>query len=141
MEPLDNAITLTGYLEQREAMYRRLLACFVEQRELLIVENEWEEISSRFLSLVDSSTQIQNEIENLQVQINMHDPDSSPAPVVLELISEIQKVVRSIQNALGRYSQSTGQNLKNVKNQQKVMNAYYHLQSREQVPLYFDEKK
>jgi hypothetical protein len=132
--------TLMPILEQRDQLYRQLLSCFVEQR-LLLDGSEWEPISARFLPLVDESNQLQQKIEAIQQQLEASKLDGSATNTTLQLIQEVQQEVAIIHVHLSQFAQFMGQNLMSVKNQQRVMNAYYHLQNREQVPLYFDEKK
>lgn len=81
------------------------------------------------------------EIEELDDQLGSVEISEQELKQLHEMISAISENVTFIQNHLEETTEITGSSLRGVRNQQKVLNAYYHLDSKDYIPLYFDAKK
>ncbi len=131
--------------EARNDLYRELLNRTVEQKEImdnLLAEGKKEEdVLPFFASYFERWNQITDEIEMINSQLSSSIVPDQDAHQMGQLMKEIEENVDYIQGYLETTTNSTESDLRGVRNQQKVLNAYYNLNSKDNVPLYFDEKK
>ncbi|AIQ14810.1 hypothetical protein PDUR_25230 [Paenibacillus durus] len=140
MVPLDHKDILF-LAHQRHELYMKLLDCSTRQLSLM-ADREGNDFPSLFEREAKEWNQITKEIEYIQEQMNLIDPEqSSASDSLLDLMQAIERQVEAIYHSLSESAADTGADLRSVKNQRKVMNAYYRLDQNDQVPLYFDHKK
>jgi hypothetical protein len=126
-------------------LYQELLDCTNEQRtlveaELRKVEKE-EDILPFFSVYFEKWNQIVEEIELVNTKLDADDVSNEERQQLQDMMTGITENITYVQDRLEVTSSHTGNDLRGVRNQQKVMNAYYNLNSKDHVPLYFDAKK
>lgn len=126
-------------------LYQELLDCTNEQRtvveaELRKVEKE-EDILPFFSVYFEKWNQIVKEIEHVNNELDVEEVSDEERKQLQEMMNNITANINYVQDRLEVTSSHTGDDLRGVRNQQKVMNAYYNLNSKDHVPLYFDAKK
>lgn len=131
--------------ESRINLYRELFDCTAEQKEtmdnLLADGKKEEDILPFFAAYFERWNQISDEIEWTNSQLSSPIVSDQELQQLEPLMKGIEENVGYIQGYLMTTSNGTESDLRGVRNQQKVLNAYYNLNSKDNVPLYFDEKK
>lgn len=142
---MDNNTGLANLLLKRDSLYKELLICSELQKNLVISNKEETEIALQLTALSDQWNRTSGEVDEVQKLITSYatTQDEMKNESILSILKEIQGNVEFVDHKIREFSNETGAGLQNVKNHKKVMNAYYHLESRnkDQIPLYFDQKK
>lgn len=122
----------------RRELYEELLACTNAQCDLLSSGDSWEHIADPFLQLSARWDEIRAQIDRLRPEPEeLNDSDG----YLQDLIRRIAIGLREVDNKLQQSVGEAGTGLKTVKDQQKLMNAYYGMDRRGSHAYYFDEKK
>ncbi|WP_374717701.1 hypothetical protein [Neobacillus sp.] len=122
----------------RRELYEELLACTNAQYELISSGDSWEHIADHFLQLSARWDEIRAQIDRLRPEPEeLNDSDG----YLQDLIRRIAIGLREVDNKLQQSVGEAGTGLKTVKDQQKLMNAYYGMDRRGSHAYYFDEKK
>lgn len=138
---LANSETLEHLLEERHKHYVTLLECSRRQLNLL-KEREGDEFPSLFSELQQEWNNSSAEIDRIQQIISSIDRQAVMASDKLqEIMQQCLDNMIILQQELAKYQEDLGGDVLAAKNQKSVMNAYYGMNRKEQIPLYFDEKK
>lgn len=131
---LGNSLYATKHHDE---LYSKLLVCAREQYALL-TNTESEEQEKEFNRLSTEWDTICAQIERANQELGI--PDRSDEALV-EKMEKIAMVLSMTEGELNESVNEAGGNLKNVKDQKLLMNAYYGFNRRGHNSLYFDEKK
>jgi hypothetical protein len=120
-------------------LYEELLACTNAQYDLLSSGDSWEHIADPFLQLSARWDEIRAQIDRLKQPEpeEIKDSDGYLQDLIRRIAAGLREVDIKLQQSVGE----AGTGLKTVKDQQKLMNAYYGMDRRGNHALYFDEKK
>ncbi len=129
---------VSGQAGRRE-LYEELLACTNAQYDLLSSGDSWEHIADPFLQLSARWDEIRAQIDRLKQPEpeEIKDSDGYLQDLIRRIAAGLREVDIKLQQSVGE----AGTGLKTVKDQQKLMNAYYGMDRRGNHALYFDEKK
>ncbi|MCM3040934.1 hypothetical protein M3201_14620 [Paenibacillus motobuensis] len=125
------------FARKHHELYSKLLVCAREQYALL-TNTESEEQEKEFNCLSTEWDTICAQIERANQEHGI--PDRSDEALV-EKMEQIAMVLSMTEGELNESVNEAGGNLKNVKDQKLLMNAYYGFDRRGHNSLYFDEKK
>lgn len=132
-------------LNKRLELYRELLECTTEQKRVAAdyesMGKREEEILPFFAEYFETWDKHTQEIEWIERELGSLDNSEADYMQIQEMMLQITSNINDIQVSLEAATKDTRKDLRGVRNQQKVMNAYYHLDSKDNVALYFDEKK
>ncbi|WP_059049971.1 hypothetical protein [Paenibacillus senegalimassiliensis] len=123
-------------------MYTNLLRISDAQVSLLtLLDEEPDQGLERFLELQEEwilcSRAVNESNDQLEAVSSTLDGDQQLRDILTKLSSNVEHIQKAIRN----FIQHTGEDIKNVGVQRKVLNAYYGVERNDQVPLYMDEKK
>ncbi|WP_340005384.1 hypothetical protein MHH52_26805 [Paenibacillus sp. FSL K6-0276] len=129
-------------IQQRREVLLELIQC--SESQLLMLSGE---VDDDMASLFDQSIQTWNQytedmdrVQNLLSSSAQSDNSDDSK----ELITLVQKLASNVEQSKSLLEQSAGHvgtDLKHARSQRKLMNAYYHMENTDQIPLYFDQKK
>ncbi|MBU5440989.1 flagellar protein FliT [Paenibacillus sp. MSJ-34] len=130
--------------ESRHQCFVEMLNIIQQQMQIFVAGNIDEQIE-QYNHLSDRFTSIQEHIDHLNSMLstqdlavmNVDDRVEETKSIIKEIIDR-QKLLRGI---LERHYDELRTSMKSVKEQQTVRNAYYGMDSADQIALYFDEKK
>ncbi|WP_239302130.1 hypothetical protein [Paenibacillus sp. ACRRY] len=132
---------MNALLQQRMDLYTQLLEC-TELQKNIYLNGEQEEMLSSFLPISYRWDSIRRELDDVQQQLQaLGDAETQRSDDVIQIMKRTLENIHYIQNGIDQTTQDTSENLQSVKQQRKVMNAYYNLKQQDQISLYFDEKK
>ncbi|MEC0370801.1 flagellar protein FliT [Paenibacillus chibensis] len=123
-------------------LYQELLECTSKQRQImddLSINLEKEgDILPFFLEYFEYWDRITEAIGNSKPEERIEEYESQ---ALLNIMESINANVEHIHAQLQVKTDHTGSDLRGVRTQQKVLNAYYNLNNKDQVALYFDARK
>ncbi|AZS17588.1 hypothetical protein [Paenibacillus lutimineralis] len=125
------------YAMNHHELYSKLLVCAREQYSLF-TNTDSEEHEKDFNRLSAEWDVLCAQIEQANQEYGI--PDHTDAALV-EKMEQIAMVLSMTERELNDSVSEAGGNLKNVKEQKLLMNAYYGFDRRGHNSLYFDEKK
>lgn len=135
---------IMSHLNGKVLLYQELLECTTKQRQIIenlnITLEKEEDILPFFSEYFERWNKITQDIEAADSTESILD-DSESQQYVSNLMAAINENVVYIQSELQTKTNNTGSDLRGVRTQQKVLNAYYNLNSKDQIALYFDAKK
>lgn len=135
--------------QQRNTTYLELLQISEQQLNFIQGDN-WSEAVDEMNDLFDNWTRKKEELDKINTRIEeirgqlSTDPGSVIETFNLEVRSTMERIIeiRSIvEKEIKSQFNSLSKSMKSVKDQQIVLNAYYGVRRKDDVPIYFDEKK
>ncbi|GAA0377884.1 hypothetical protein [Paenibacillus motobuensis] len=127
----------SSYTTKHHELYSKLLDCAREQYALL-TNSESEQNEEEYARLSSEWDILIAQIEKANQEDGV--PDHSDTNLV-EKMEQIALILSMTEKELKDSINEAGGNLKNVKDQKLLMNAYYGFDRRGHNSLYFDEKK
>ncbi|MNW45377.1 hypothetical protein D3C74_226400 [compost metagenome] len=125
-------------LRKRQELYLNLLGCAKSQYTLINSLSSNEEYEETFLKLSNQWDQICNEIEDLDHQIgSVKETETFLIGIMNEIMECLHSTDKQIQDIVG----SAGHDLRIVKDQRMLVDAYYGMGRKGLDSMYFDEKK
>ncbi|SDF86719.1 hypothetical protein SAMN04488542_1193 [Fontibacillus panacisegetis] len=122
----------------RQELYLNLLGCAKSQYTLINSLSSNEKYEETFSELSNQWDQICNEIEDLDHQIG---PVKEAETFLIGIMNEIMECLHSIDKQIQDIVGSAGHDLKIVKDQRMLVDAYYGMGRKGLDSMYFDEKK
>lgn len=142
MVPLAEIVDYAVLIEQRRALFVKLIECSETQISLLSSDREEENLFSLFSSSVQEWNQCTQQIDGVQSLLNSLPSDHlDDAEELVELVELLATNVEKAKHLLEQSVDHTGTDLMHTRAQRKLMNAYYGIENTDQIPLYFDQKK
>lgn len=124
--------------EYRE-LYGQLLECTKHQLELLSAEESLERMTEVYLQSAEKWEEIRGRIDRMDLEFPILKEIQDAA--LAETMKNIQAYLQMIEAWLSDSIDETGSDLRTVKDQRLLMNAYYGMNRRGYHSFYFDEKK
>ncbi len=124
--------------EKRRTLYTSLLQCANKQYDLISILGTEEEYEKSFLQLSNEWDQLCAEIETIQSEIeDVTQADEELVNIMKEIMERLGAIDLRLQDNVGL----AGNDLKTVKDQRMLVNAYYGMGRKGLDSIYFDEKK
>lgn len=118
----------------------KLLECARAQCELIDLLGSEDQYEEPFLQLSGQWDQIRTEIEELEQKVGDQDLSHSDTSLV-SIMEEIMECLRTIEKQLQDTVNEAGNDLRTVKDQRMLVDAYYGMNRKGHNSMYFDEKK
>ncbi|MNW45188.1 hypothetical protein D3C74_224440 [compost metagenome] len=123
----------------------------ITEQQLDFIQNDnWIDSVNELNELFDSWTRKKEELDKVHIQIEENiiqqapDNDSEIESYNIKIEPTMERIIeiRSIvEQAIQLQFNSLSRSMKSVKDQQVILNAYYGVRRRNDIPIYFDEKK
>lgn len=138
---MDSLESVNLLLEERRNLYGKLLQCSREQLSLLDRLNGAEEFPAEFVGLQDQWEKTASRVDIIQKKLEekAQGQDFQDTELV-EMMQECISNASLLQHSLLSYKESLSSDFQNVRDQRAIMNAYYGMNRRAPMSVYFDEK-
>lgn len=128
------------FANRRQALYMKLLECARAQCDLINLLGSEDQYEEPFLQLSGQWDQIRAEIEELEQKVRDQDLSHSDTSLV-SIMEEIMECMQTMDKQLQDTVNEAGNDLRTVKDQRMIVDAYYGLNRKGFKSMYFDEKK
>lgn len=118
----------------------KLLECARAQCDLINLLGSEDQYEEPFLQLSGQWDQIRAEIEELEQKVRDQDLSNSDTSLV-SIMEEIMECMQTMDKQLQDTVNEAGNDLRTVKDQRMIVDAYYGLNRKGFKSMYFDEKK
>lgn len=129
----------TSIMAEYRELYGQLLECTKHQLELISAEESLERMTEVYLQSAEKWEEIRGRIDRLALEFPILKEIQDAA--LAETMKNIQAYLQMTEARLSDSIQETGGDLRTVKDQRLLMNAYYGMNRRGHHSIYFDEKK
>ncbi|WP_040952414.1 hypothetical protein [Gorillibacterium massiliense] len=139
---MHNSLEIPHLLERRKILYEQLLKN-ADQQVGLLNQLEDDEFRTAYTRAATEWKVLVQELEAVQFQLGEREvPDSKlHDSSLLPILEEIHLRLGQIQSRISSEQAALQTDQTEVRNQHKILNAYYGVANRDLTALYFDEKK
>lgn len=124
--------------ERRRMLYTSLLNCANRQYDLISMLGTEDEYEKSFLQLSNEWDQLCAEVEIVQKEIgDVTQEDKELVSIMEEIMERLRTIDMRLQDTVGL----AGNDLRTVKDQRMLVDAYYGMGRKGLDSMYFDEKK